>query len=111
MSAVVSTVAELLTSTIIRAVGSVVAMFCGCGGRIMTGSMPVGSKNIQQLHISLKLHLLNICSDDYLISSNNAVFFMSEVSIHKIGSGDEKDKTSKNSLYCHADTISTKLSG
>jgi hypothetical protein len=41
MSAVVSTVAELLTSTIIRTVGSVVAMFCGCGGRIMTGSIPV----------------------------------------------------------------------
>lgn len=31
---------DLLTSTIIRTVGSVVWRFCGCGGRIVTGTAP-----------------------------------------------------------------------
>lgn len=32
---------DLLTSTIIRTVGSVVCRFCGCGGRIVTGTAPI----------------------------------------------------------------------
>lgn len=36
-----STSTDLLTSTIIRTVGSVVCKFCGCGGRIVTGTAPV----------------------------------------------------------------------
>jgi hypothetical protein len=32
--------AALLTSVTIRTVGSVVEMFCGCGGRIVTGTIP-----------------------------------------------------------------------
>lgn len=35
-----STKTDLLTSTIIRTVGSVVWRFCGCGGRIVTGTAP-----------------------------------------------------------------------
>jgi len=36
-----STSTDLLTSTIIRTVGSVVCRFCGCGGRMVTGTAPV----------------------------------------------------------------------
>ncbi len=36
---------DLLTSDIIRTVGRVVEMFCGCGGRIVTGTTP-DSKSI-----------------------------------------------------------------
>jgi len=35
------TATALLTSTTIRMVGSVVAMFLGCGGRIVTATKPV----------------------------------------------------------------------
>jgi hypothetical protein len=35
-----STSTDLLTSTIIRTVGSVVCRFCGCGGRMVTGTAP-----------------------------------------------------------------------
>lgn len=40
-----STSTDLLTSTIIRTVGSVVCRFCGCGGRIVTGTAPVIQDN------------------------------------------------------------------
>ena len=44
-----STSTDLLTSTIIRTVGSVVCRFCGCGGRMVTGTAPV----TQDIHIYL----------------------------------------------------------
>jgi len=44
-----STSTDLLTSTIIRTVGSVVCRFCGCGGRMVTGTAPV----TQDIHMYL----------------------------------------------------------
>lgn len=44
-----STSTDLLTSTIIRTVGSVVCRFCGCGGRMVTGTAPV----TQDIHVYL----------------------------------------------------------
>ena len=42
---------DLLTSTIIFTVGKVVATFCGCGGRIVTGTHPKQeSKYFVQFH-------------------------------------------------------------
>ncbi len=40
MTALVRMATDLLTSEIIFTVGSVVLMFCGCGGRIVTGTIP-----------------------------------------------------------------------
>lgn len=45
---------DLLTSTIIRTVGSVVCRFCGCGGRIVTGTAPV-TQGIHIHHVFIQL--------------------------------------------------------
>jgi len=82
---VVSTVAALLTSTIMWTVGSVVEMFCACGGRTVTGTTPardrhnvsqvvswtVNSNNIQQSQL-LQCHLNPTAS---FLHADRAIFY------------------------------------